>query len=79
MKEWDNLSGVNQKIQLVDLAYDPKRIDEVRLLLQEYSSSLGVDLFFQNFDQEMATLPGDYSPPTGLCFWPKIRVKRLDV
>ena len=65
MKEWDNLLGVNQKIQLVDLANDPKRIDEVRLLLQEYASSLGVDLCFQNFDQEMATLPGDYSPPTG--------------
>ncbi len=57
--------GVNQEIQLVDLAYDPKRIDEVRLLIQEYASSLGVNLCFQNFDQEMATLLGDYSPPTG--------------
>lgn len=65
MKEWNNLLGVNQKIQLFYLANDPKRIDEVRLLIQEYASSLGLDLCFQNFDQEMTTLPGDYSPPTG--------------
>jgi len=33
-----------------------------RELFQDYAQSLGVDLAFQNFDREIATLPGDYDP-----------------
>jgi ribosomal protein S18 acetylase RimI-like enzyme len=42
-----------------------KDLNESRALLVEYSDSLGIDLCFQNFDQELVNLPGDYAPPSG--------------
>lgn len=38
---------------------------EVRTLFQEYASSLGFDLSFQDFQNELAGLPGEYAPPLG--------------
>jgi len=46
-------------------AHSPEHIEIVRRLFREYADSLGFDLSFQNFEQELAELPGDYAPPEG--------------
>ncbi|SRR5579862_6958228 len=46
-------------------AETPAQIAQVRELFLEYAQSLGFSLCFQNFDKELANLPGDYAPPEG--------------
>src|ERR1700691_6067918 len=46
-------------------AETPAQIAQARELFLEYAQSLGFSLCFQNFDQELAALPGDYAPPEG--------------
>jgi putative acetyltransferase len=43
----------------------PALISAAREILREYASSLNVDLCFQNFEAELAELPGEYAPPSG--------------
>ena len=40
-------------------------LDDVRGLLRDYAASLAFPLDFQEFDREVAELPGAYAPPTG--------------
>jgi putative acetyltransferase len=43
----------------------PALIDATRTIFREYAQSLRVDLCFQNFEAELAELPGEYRPPQG--------------
>lgn len=44
----------------------PIDLDSVRVLFIEYQQSIGVDLGFQGFDDELADLPGKYAAPHGV-------------
>ncbi len=43
----------------------PADVAQVQAIFQEYAQSLKVDLDFQNFHEELSTLPGEYAPPRG--------------
>lgn len=44
----------------------PELLDVVREIFREYADSLPIDLAFQNFEAELAELPGEYAEPHGL-------------
>ncbi len=49
----------------IDPAVGPEDMAEIRTLFLEYAAFLDFSLCFQDFDQELADLPGDYAPPAG--------------
>ncbi|MBZ5524897.1 MAG: GNAT family N-acetyltransferase [Acidobacteriia bacterium] len=53
-------------------AETPEHIALAQELMTEYAQALEFNLCFQNFEKEMAELPGKYAPPAGrlfLAFW----------
>jgi putative acetyltransferase len=46
-------------------AESAEQFEQVRRLWREYAAWLEVDLCFQNFEKELAELPGRYAPPEG--------------
>ena len=51
-------------IQIIP-AITEAHIQQVRELFREFALSLDFDLCFQDFESELANLPGAYAPPTG--------------
>jgi len=57
---------VQARIEIVPVhGDDDAALAEVRTLFREYAATLGVDLCFQNFEAELAGLPGEYAQPLG--------------
>jgi ribosomal protein S18 acetylase RimI-like enzyme len=59
----------------IEPAEFPRDVESVRALFREYAAGLGFDLDFQGFEDELASLPGKYSTPSGGVF---IATKRGD-
>ncbi len=57
-------SDETPEIRLIGLD-GPELVEPARAILREYAESLSIDLRFQNFEYELATLPGDYAAPQG--------------
>jgi ribosomal protein S18 acetylase RimI-like enzyme len=50
---------------LIVAAQFPTDLPAIRDLFRAYAASLPIDLGYQGFDGELASLPGKYAPPTG--------------
>jgi len=46
-------------------AHAEKDLQQAKILFKEYAASLDFALEFQNFEKELAGLPGNYAPPEG--------------
>jgi putative acetyltransferase len=60
----DHSQADRGRIDLI-LATLPEHIEQARALFLEYRKSLGFNLCFQSFEEELKNLPGAYAPPSG--------------
>jgi acetylglutamate kinase len=63
--ERSNVKFVTSVMLRLTHATTDEQLAQAKQLFREYAASLGFDLDFQDFEQELAHLPGDYAPPQG--------------
>jgi putative acetyltransferase len=57
---------------VIERARSSTDVATARVLMREYAAFLGADLSFQGFEKELASLPGNYAPPTGALFLARV-------
>ena len=62
------------ELPVLDLATPrtPEDLQITREIFREYAHGLGVDLSFEGFEQELASLPADYAAPRGALFLARV-------
>jgi putative acetyltransferase len=63
----DNKFWQNDEPDMIQIlqVHTPDQLIEIKKLFREYETWLGFDLSFQNFEKEVSSLPGKYTPPKG--------------
>lgn len=56
----------------IDDPFDAAFLQDLRALFLEYEEAIGVKLDFQDFEVELAGLPGYYAPPEGAVFFARV-------
>ncbi|WP_429301086.1 GNAT family N-acetyltransferase [Paraburkholderia sp. GAS199] len=51
-------------VEIVEAQF-PEQVATVRAIFRDYADSLGIDLGFQDFETELAQLPGKFAAPRG--------------
>jgi putative acetyltransferase len=71
VKDMQQTSAIKPNISLITPA-STTELTATADIFREYAAGLGVALCFQDFDAELADLPGDYAPPRGALLLAKV-------
>jgi putative acetyltransferase len=66
----DGASGERDNPSMFDVCFAtaPDELDQARILFREYADRVDAPCCFATFESEVASLPGEYAPPTGRLF-----------
>jgi ribosomal protein S18 acetylase RimI-like enzyme len=54
-------------------------LDATRAIFEDYAASLAIDLGFQNFEEELEALPGEYAEPRGALLLALVNAADTDI